>query len=380
MKHPKPINVGIMIDPIGTYGRGVTRGVLAYQRYQQWQLSMLRTWIFQPASFIDSWDGDGLIAMIPDPQTADKIQQTGKPMVCVSSILPELHPVSVLADDYAIGRVAADHFLDRGFRNFAFIGHSDLPALSNFVMQRRQGFCDGVGLSGHKVQSISRLDDLPELLKCVRLPTAIFAANDDYALKTIIEAEAQSLKVPEQIAVLGVDNDDLLVEACQVSLSSIELPAFKIGFEAAKLLDQMLHGQTPPADPIKLPPVGAVTRKSTDITAIADANITAALAYIRQHVAEPICVDDIVAVVPISRRVLERRFQKYLQRSVYDEIQRVHVERACSMLIDTELPIAEVASASGFSGRSRFHATFARAMGHTPKTYRDLYQNRENIS
>lgn len=380
MKPLKPTNVGMMIDPIGTYGRGVTRGVLAYQRYQQWQLAMLRTWIFQPASFIDNWDGDGLIAMIPDQQTADKIQTTGKPMVCVSSILPDLHPVSVLADDYAIGRMAAQHFLDRGFRNFAFIGHSDLSALSNFVIERRQGFCDGVGVTGHHVQSIGRLDDLQSLLQSVRLPTAVFAANDDYALKTITAAEELSLKVPEQIAVLGVDNDDLLVEACQVSLSSIDLPAFKIGFEAAKLLDQIIQGQTPPSEPIKLPPVGTVTRKSTDITAIADTNITAALAYIRQHVAEPISVTDIVAVVPISRRVLERRFQKYLQRSVYDEIQRVHIERACSMLIDTELPIAEVGIASGFSGRSRFHATFARAMGHTPKEYRNIYQNRETFS
>ena len=110
-----PTNVGIMIDPIGTFGRGVTRGVLAYQRYQQWQLSMLRTWIFQPASFIEQWDGDGLIVMIPDEPTEQIINQLGKPVVCVSSILPDLFHTSVLADDYAIGRMAAQHFLDRGF-------------------------------------------------------------------------------------------------------------------------------------------------------------------------------------------------------------------------------------------------------------------------
>lgn len=364
-----------MIDPIGTYGRGVTRGVLAYQRYQQWQLSMLRTWIFQPASFIEQWDGDGLIVMIPDEQTQQTIMQTGKPVVCVSSILPELFPTSVLADDYAIGRSAAQHFLDRGFRHFAFVGHSDLPVLSHFVSERGRGFAEGVKAADYQVQAISDLSDIPELLKSLRLPAALFAANDEYAIKTIAIAEELGLKVPEQIAVLGVDNDDLLVEASHVSLSSIDVPTFKIGFEAARLLDQILKGDDPDQTMIKFPPLGPVTRKSTDITAIADANITAALAFIRQHAADPIGVPDVVSHVPISRRVLERRFQQFLQRSVYEEIQRVHIERACRLLIDTDLPIVEVGDASGFSGRARFHATFAKAMNHTPKQYRNLHQS-----
>ncbi|MAX24327.1 MAG: hypothetical protein CMJ19_07470 [Phycisphaeraceae bacterium] len=372
------INVGIMIDPIGTYGRGVTRGVLAYQRYQQWQLSMLRTWIFQPASFIDQWEGDGLIVMIPDEQTLKTINQINKPVVCVSSILPQLYPTSVLADDYLIGRLAAKHFLDRGFRHFAFVGHSDLlPALSSFVAQRHRGFADGVRAAEYQVDAIWNLDEIEQLLKRIQLPAALFAANDEYAIKVINIAESLGLKVPEQIAVLGADNDDLLVEASHVSLSSVDLPTFKIGFEAARLLDQMIKGEIADSCITKFPPVQAVTRKSTDITAIADESITAALAFIRQHAAEPISVSDIVLRVPISRRVLERRFQQYLQRSVYEEIQRVHIERACRLLIDTDLSIAEVGEASGFSGRARFHATFAKAMKHTPKQYRDLHQSRE---
>jgi LacI family transcriptional regulator len=221
---------------------------------------------------------------------------------------------------------------------------------------------------------------MQQLFQTLRLPAALFAANDEYALKAITLAEELGMKVPEQVAVLGVDNDDLLVEAGPVSLSSIDLPTFKIGFEAARLLDQILKGESPQATMIKLPPLGPVTRKSTDITAIPDANITAALAFIRQHAADPISVNDVVKAVTISRRVLERRFQKYLQRSVYDEVQRVHIERACRMLIDTELQVVEVGDASGFSGRARFHATFAKAMGHTPKQYRNLYQNRETMS
>ncbi len=371
----KTAKVGIFIDSIGTFGRGVTRGVLAYQRYRQWQLSMLRTWIFQPAAFIDHWSGDGLIAMIPDDDIAQSLAATGKPFVCVSSLLPELYPVSVVADDFAVGQMAAHHFLDRGFRNFGFCGQSDSDPPSSFVVNRRGGFVHEIEQAGFTVQSIAKVDDLEHLLKNIMLPAAIFASNDELGIRVISMAERLGLRVPEQIAVLGVDNDDLLVESGSISLSSIQLPTFKIGFEAASLLDQIIRGIAPAQTLLKMPPVEVVTRKSTDITAIADPDLTAALAFIRQHVAEPIGVPDVVSAVPVSRRVLERRFQKHLQRSLFEEIQRVHIERACSLLIDTELSIADVAQASGFSCRSRFHAAFARATGRTPKDYRMQYHN-----
>lgn len=368
--HEKTANVGVFIDSIGTFGRGVTKGVMAYQRYRQWQLSMLRTWIFQPAAFIDSWKGDGLIAMIPDHDIETSLRRTGKPVVCVSSLLPELDSVSVVVDDYAVGQMAAHHFLDRGFRNFGFIGHSDSSPLSSFVINRRQGYVDEIRAAGFEVQAISHVRELENLLKTIMLPAAIFAANDEFGIRAISLAEHLGLRVPEQLAVLGVDNDDLLVESGSVPLSSIDLPTFKVGFEAAALLDQLLRGATPASTLIKLPPTGVITRKSTDITAIADPDLTAALAFIRQNVAKPISVSDVVTAVPLSRRVLERRFQKQLQRSIFEEIQRVHIERACSLLVDTELSVADVAQASGFSCRSRFHAAFARATGHTPKDYR----------
>lgn len=371
----KTANVGVFIDSIGSYGRGVTKGVMSYQRYRQWRLSMLRTWIFQPTAFIDSWKGDGLIAMIPDHDIEASLKLTEKPVVCVSSLLQETYPVSVMVDDYAVGQLAARHFLDRGFRHFGFCGHSDLDPPSSFVVSRRQGFVDEVQAAGFSVQAILRIDELENLLSSIMLPAAIFAANDEYGIRTITLAERLGLRVPEQLAVLGVDNDDLLVDSGSIPLSSIELPTFKIGFEAAAMLDQLMQGEKPQETNIKLPPVGVVTRKSSDITAIADPDLTAALAFIRRNVANSISVLDVVAAVPVSRRVLERRFQKYLQRSVLEEIQRVHLERARSLLVDTELSVAEVARASGFSCRSRFHASFARAVGYTPKDYRKLYHS-----
>lgn len=372
-----PTNVGVFVDPIGHYGRGVIRGILAYCRYKQWQLSMLRQWIFQPMPYIGTWAGDGLIAMLPDLATAEQVTRAGRPLVCVSSLLAELHPMSVLADDQAIGRLAARYFLDRGFRHFAFAGFGETDQPPAFVQARHDAFAAEIAAAGFSVRWIDRPERVAPVLADAELPLALFAANDEIGIQALMIAEQQGLRVPEQVAILGVDNDDLLVESRRVSLSSIQLPTFRIGFQAAALLDQLLKGLVPERPLRQLPPVGVVTRKSTDITAIEDPEVMAALAFIRQHVAEPIDVSDVVAAVPVSRRVLERRFQKHLQRSLLEEIQRVRIDRAGSLLIETELSVMEVARASGFSSRSRFHTTFALARGHTPATFRRLFRQSE---
>ncbi|MGC4031123.1 MAG: DNA-binding transcriptional regulator [Tepidisphaeraceae bacterium] len=372
----KTAKVGVFVDSIGTYGRGVIRGVLAYQRYRQWEISMLRTWIFQPAAFIDNWTGDGLIAMIPDQETAQSLHRLGKPVVAVSSLLPELQGVSVASDDDAVGRMAARHFLDRGFRNFIFYGHDDTRRPLVFNSRRKNGFADELRTAGFPVETMPVDDEsATEFLRSTILPAAVFATNDEFGVRAIRLAERAGLRVPEQVAVLGVDNDDLLVDLGDVPLSSIDLPTFKIGFEAASLLDRLMNGETPEQTLISVPPVEVVTRQSTNITALSDPDLVAALAFIRQHAADPISVTDVVAAVPVSRRVLERRFQTALQRTLYDEIQRVHIDRACSLLISTDLSISEVARASGFTSRSRFHATFADIMGRTPKEHRQTYHD-----
>lgn len=369
-------NVGVFVDSIGGYGRGVTRGILAYQRYRGWHISMMRTWMFQPLAFLEDWEGDGLIAMIPDDATRSRMARTGKPVICVSALLPQLHPTSALADDRAVGRLAARHFLDRGFRNFVFYGHSETTPPAAFVADRRDGFVRELASEGIAPLATLNAADLPRLLSQTPLPAAVFATNDELGLRVIAVAEKLGLRVPEQVAVLGVDDDDLLVESGNVSLSSVALPTTKIGFEAAAMLDRAIRGELPEGETLQLPPLGVVARKSSDITAIEDPDLMAALAFIRQHAAEPIDVSAVVEAVPLSRRVLERRFQKHLKRSALEEIQRVRVERACKLLIDTDLSIAEVARASGFLGRSRFHAVFARAKGHTPKAFREVHQAR----
>ena len=374
----RKFKVGIFVDSIGAFGRGVTRGILAYQRYRRWEISMVRTWMFQPTTYLDQWVGDGLIAMIPGPETTAAINLLGRPVVCVSSLLPELNPVSVLPDDHAIGAMVARHFIDRGFRSFGFIGHITTDMVPSFIADRERGFAEAVAAAGFVSRSALRLDELPALLRSLSLPAALFAANDEVGIRAIEIAEGIGLRAPEQISVIGVDDDDLLVDSIDVSLSSVAIPTFKIGFEAASLLDKILRGQTPESTLIKLPPLGITTRKSSDLSAIPDPEVTAALAFIRRNAAEAIDVSAVVANVAVSRRVLERRFQRYLQRSVLGEIQRVRIERAKNLLIDTDLPISEVIKASGFPSRSRFHAAFAKWTGSTPKSFRQLRRDNKD--
>lgn len=370
-------NVGVLVDPIGSYGRGVTRGIISYHRYRQWQLSMLRTWIFQPASFLSDWSGDGLIAMVADEATLVEVQRTGKPFVCVSSLLPELLPNSVVADDRAVGRLAAQHFLEKGYRNYAFAAQSDSSTLPAFIRDRYEGFAQELEAAGLSAQSALDPRELPEMLHGVALPVAVFAANDEIGIRVIKTAEQLGLRVPEDVAVVGVDNDDLLVESRSVGLSSIELPTGKIGFEACRALDSMLSGTARAPEVVALPPVRLVQRNSSDITAISDPEVATALAFLRQHCSQPISIADVVARVPLSRRALERKFRRHLQRSLFDEIQRLRLERAASLLLETDLSVEQVARASGFSSRSRFHSTFAQARGCTPNAYREMVrQNR----
>lgn len=370
--------VGIFVDSIGAYGRGVTRGILAYQRYRRWETSMIRTWIFQPTQFINQWVGDGLIVMLPNEQTQTEVRSTGRPSVCVSSLLPEVDPVSVVTDDLAVGAMVARHFIDRGFRDFGFAAHFDTAQTPAFVRDRLRGFTSVVEEAGFSCRSAVRYADLPALLSSLTVPAALFAANDEVGIRSIEMAEEMGLRVPEQISVVGVDDDDLLVESTDVSLSSVALPTFRIGFEAAALLDKIMRGEAPETTLFKLPPLAITTRKSSDLSAIPDADVTAALAFIRQHAAEPIDVSAVVAGVPVSRRVLERRFQKFLQRSILDEILRVRIERARHLLIETTLPVGEVIRACGFASRARFHAAFAKSTGMQPKAFRNRYRHDEH--
>ena len=206
-------------------------------------------------------------------------------------------------------------------------------------------------------------------------PVGVFAANDLWGLPVVEACRIAGLSVPDDVAVLGADNDELRCELARPSLSSIVSPAERVGYEAASLLEHLIHGAEPPAKPLLIPPIGVVTRQSSDVLAGCDPEVTAAVRFIRENAHRPLSVNDVLRKAPMSRRSLERHFRSILERSVGAEIRHVHLERVRDLLASTALRMDEVASRSGFTSVHYMSRIFRRETGMTPTAYRRQVRN-----
>jgi LacI family transcriptional regulator len=290
------------------------------------------------------------------------------------------------SDDKRVGEQAAKHFLEKGYRQFAFVGSditcSHLRAAGFRSEIERAGFSCALldqefesTFKGRGWDNLDREGQLVNWLNTLQRPLALLACNDIRARAIAQVCRNQGIRVPEDIAILGVDNDDLECTLSDPPLSSVVIPWRRIGYEAAAMLDRILDGdgQIQPQE-ITIPPVGVVERQSTDSISVSDPDVAAAVRYIRQHAHERTSVDDILREVPIGRRSLEKRFRAVLKRSPLDEIRRVHIERAKQLLAMTELSIPEVARASGFGGSTWFSEAFHAQAGQSPAQYRKRFQ------
>ena len=213
------------------------------------------------------------------------------------------------------------------------------------------------------------LMDLPK-------PIAIFASHDQYCLILSETCREYDIAVPEEIALLGVDNDELLCNRAYPPLSSVRTDVDLIGYETGKLLARMMKGEKPPTGEKLIAPLGIETRQSSDILAISDADVAAAVEFIKNHATRRITVRDVVSAAHVCRRVLERRFRRRLGRSILDEIHRVRIERAQELLVNTNMPVPEVAKAAGFRDGYHLWSTFRRKRGTSPASFRKRSQPR----
>lgn len=329
----------------------------------------------------------GVIAHIITPALADHLLEVHRPLVNVSAVVPNLSIPRVGIDDVAVGRLAAAHLLDRGFMRFGFVGQSNHA----YSEQRERGFREVIEDAGHAVAcyhdrrphvftpmgQLWALDrDVLHWVRALPKPVGLFAPNDIWGVQLAEVCRQLDLRVPEDVALLGVDNDDLLCNLSRPALSSIALPAERLGHEAAALLDRLLTRKPRPTEPLLLPPRGVVTRRSSDTLALHDADVAAAVRFIREHRHLPLSVSDVVAEVAVSRRSLERRFRLTLRRGVWAEIRRVHLERACELLASTDMPLFEVAESSGFSGGVQLSVVFRQEIDLTPSAYRRQFRQR----
>jgi LacI family transcriptional regulator len=381
------------------YEHGIARGLVRYAKAKpDWRLYGYG-WMFRSLSDLERWEGDGVIARVEDAASADRISALGLPIVDVAGAYMRPGFRSVTNDDFLTGYKAALHLLGCGFSRFAFLG----VARTRWSALRREGFEKALeqrGRPGDRARgagdrapaferSLAWWEGFPEaglegrddegaleaFLSGLPEPTALFACNDTTGLRATELAGRLGIPVPESLAILGVDNEDILCELAAPSLSSIMLDCEAIGFRAAAALDAILEGSAeggglPEGSRISVPPKEVVERESTRAFACEDELVAKAVTFIRAHAHEGIDVSDVLAVVPASRRSLETRFRGEMGRSLHEEILRAKIGRAKRLLRETGLSVEGVADESGFGALQRFHAAFKEAEGCSPGEWR----------
>jgi LacI family transcriptional regulator len=372
------LTVRLFADVVFAYSRGILRGIADYAKINGgWDFNFES--IIEPGytSTFAEEGVKGVIIQIRHREQAEELTATGVPAVNVSNMLDPLPAVPcVFPDDRATGQMAANYFLERGFRNFAFLSHSR----HRYARLRGEGFIAAITEAGYACPAIPKSIDETSgagteeeriaALRALPQPIAVFCANDSSAKETVKDCIKAGLQVPDQVAVLGVDNDEINCELSGVQLSSIRLATEQIGYEAAALLAKLIGGQSAPAEPILVPPAEVITRRSTDVLALGDPEVAASVRFIRDRGGREINVQDLLERTSLSRRSLEMRFRKALGRSPYQEIRRVQIERAKLLLSGTDRPVREIADACGFKEPRQLSTAFHERMGLTPRQYR----------
>jgi LacI family transcriptional regulator len=288
----------------------------------------------------------------------------------------------VHTNDRSVGRIGAEHLLERGFRHFGFCEYQgefwsrDRCAGFNATVAEKGFQCDvygmpmpGPGTGGPDVWE-QQQRELSAWLRELPKPVGVMATNDLMGQQILEACQRLQIRVPEEVAVVGADNDEPICRIASPPLSSVIINDHQRGYEAAALLDRMMSGAAAPADPIYVEPAGVATRASTDIMAIEDSTVVEALRFLRDHCCDRINVDDVVREVPLSRSVLERRFRKIVGRSINSEIVRLRINRAIELLTETALELKVVAQKAGFGTQSYMSAVFQAKVGKTPGSFR----------
>ncbi|MCW8128776.1 MAG: XylR family transcriptional regulator [Planctomycetota bacterium] len=343
------------------YYRDLLRGVMDYAKARRpWDFRMAQPTLASAQSLLRGWRPDAALMPVPNAETAALLRRWGRPAVNVSYHVREARLPRVGAREDLIGEAAARHFLDKGYRTFAFVGHRGVP----YSDERLAAYARALRAAGREVLFA---DDpgasLLTFLKGLPRPAAVFCATDGVSWSVAEVCASAGLRVPEDLALLGVDNDEFQCTLAHPPLSSIAGPGREIGYEAAGLLDRLLHGECAPKAPLLLAPKGVVTRQSTDVLAIEDPDLAAAVRFINERCDRPLAVKEILRAVPVSRRALEVKFRQTLGRSPLQEIQRVRIERARRLILETDLALGEIARRTGFGGLVQFSATFKKVTG-----------------
>jgi len=370
--------VAILIETSNAYARGLLQGVVHYIReHRPWSFHLMEQGRGDdPPPWLAGWDGDGIIARIETPRIARAVVRTGLPAVDLSAarLVPALPWVET--NDEEIARLAADHLLERGFTRFAFCG----DARFNWSVWRETQFVARLRAAGHDCvcyrptalagDVAAEAGNLARWLRELPKPVGLMACYDIRGQQVLDACRSAGLAVPDEVAVIGVDNDTLLCELASPPLSSVIPNAHGAGYAAAALLDRLMAGKRVAATAHLIAPLGLAERQSTDVLAVDDREVARAVRFIREHACEGINVGDVLRTVPLSRRVLEQRFQRLLGHTPREEILHVRLNRVKQLLAETDLPLYLVAERTGFEHVEYLSVLFKRETGKTPSAFR----------
>jgi LacI family transcriptional regulator len=374
-------HVALLIETSREYGRGLLRGIIRYQRmHRPWSLYFQPRGSRDPApTWLRNWRGDGILARIESRAMASAVRRTGIPAVDLRFAVPRLGLPAVGIDNHTVVRAAFDHFLSRGYRRFAFCGVRAEQSI--WMDYRRRLFerltteagytCDVFVPPARAASDWER--EQKRLTKWVRglgTPVAVLACNDERGLQVLDACRRAGVRVPDEAAVLGVDNDEFLCGLATPPLSSVDIDVEHVGYRAAELLDRLMGGEPWPSEPILLPAAGVVARRSTDGYAVEDADLASALRFLRDHACDGLRMRDVTRATGMERRTLERRLKATLGHSPKEEVTRIQIEEARRLLSGTDLPVKIVACRAGFANGRYFSRVFRTRAGASPIEFR----------
>jgi LacI family transcriptional regulator len=377
-------HVALLIGTSGAYARALLRGIARYNRERglwvtyHWPHGLHE----ELPKWLKGWQGHGVIARVGTRRLANGLRRLGVPVVNLRSAILDVKYPRVGSDNAAVANLAAEHLMDLGLKNFAFcntprgfhLGHDE----------RADAFAGSIGRAGGRCHTYTAVAApgrdawakeqrrLTGWLRSLPKPVGIMACNDEKGVEVLTACRQAGLRVPDDVAVVGVDNDEALCDLSLPPMTSIDVNADQIGYEAAALLERMMAGGAAGAQPasVSVPPRGVVPRPSTNTLFSGDAEVDRAVAFIRENAARRLLVSDVTRHVSLSRALLEPRFKRAVGRTIHQEIQRVRLNRAKALLVGSSLPIKQVAAASGFAGVPYLTRVFHRVTGETPAEYR----------
>lgn len=403
--------VVLFVETSTTFGRKLLGGIGQYMRENEpWTVYVEPRSMYDSLSdWISNWHGSGILSRLVTEEQIRLVRGLGVPFVDLNETVASHGVPSVVNDNSAIGELAAEHFFELGLKHFAFVGYpgflwSDQRGLAfSQQVQRRGGSCSSFTLPSGKDShenplDVARLNRCPPVtndpstphssqryyrtawenerehlarwLKSLPRPVGLFACNDFRALSVLDACHAARILVPEQISVLGVDDEDIICDLCDPPLSSIVPNAKAIGYTAAALLDRLMKGESVSWEQKRIPPVRLIHRGSTEVLASSDPVVAEALSIIRRYASRGLSVEELVRRMCLSRSTLQRKFQNSLGRGMHEIITTAKIDRAKVLLTETNLSRLEIARRCGFEDENYFSVSFREMTGFSPRQWR----------